>query len=1476
MYKYMKRIVLILIIILMIFIKPNITIAGQYDGTVEESKKSLSELKEKAVGKTIGFTIGTTEETLGQFDLNDHMYCLQHKDDSKSGRFVIDAYVEIKGNIATGTYIRGGNSVTKRKNSNWVWNNEVNSKIDVLNQNTKRIQKLINDRNRKERLILEKKDSNGEQVGPVTLTKKARSNMVWAYLISEENYYKGYGHDMVRDRSILYWYANNWFSNVGSKIGLYNKWDYSYGLGHLSDSDQKKITDFKTNAEKYAKEKEVNEGDLHCVPEISSTREKMNLKDNIAGPFKVNYNGRIDTVRVIYDEKNNYAINPSVLKIYYMNNKKKVYLKNLTDIKSGVNYYIESSSIKKMKKLEIKLKDNTVLKCDIWFIERADEADAQRLITVQDSKEKVKGAKISIEIKEKEVPTGNIKIYKKDSASGANISGAGFKIKTEEGWLSGTSKETYKYNATEANATIYEMTRNKYNSSDSVVYPKKDKNGNVCLEIQDLKYGEYELYEVKAPTGYDITKQVGYNANKKYVKISQKITIADDSDEEIIIYNDNYISISGYVWVDTVSGNTKLTDTDNLWNQNEIKVSNVTVRLKRKGNNSGTISTTKTGTNGEYRFNNVIKTSELQNYYIEFDYSGTQYKNYIPVAFNAEKSTLIKENGSRAIVQNMPEYDKDFQSVATTYTGQNDASKERTYGLMYNGHLFEALYNEDTNTLENINLGIKEIPEPQYDITQNLATFKITMKGFTYTYVYGGDNKANRIYAPQVKWQKKNDISAYTRSFYPSDISYDQINKTEELKAEVKYRIDIKNTETMNMDTKYKEETMYLKQLVDEFDAKRYTLNDSNWTAGRITTDSNGKKKQIATLNNLKSIQLYDDKLGIPSNNTVTAYINFSVNHSAILDILNNYEEGIIEEYPTKATSIAYHKYSRNDYSWNNNILKKQTHYTVDKSKNAEAPYLIFKLGSERTIRGKVFEDKVVTDNGEKLGNGTNEKNENAVKDVKVELLDTSDIDKTDFTKLRVSNLYTTSGDKSKPVTTISQIAITQTNNKGEFTLEGIVPGYYIIRYTYGDGTHKYTDSKGNELSVNILSKIRNSEGKEKNALVKDYKSTIVKSQKAKNALENETENTLTWYRNLEGENYSVAIDSLSRRKDLNNNNIILPDMNDETIDETKAISSETEKNVMYAKTGKMLFSVENENAATGNVNIVKDKNGKNIQEEKKYEIKGINFGIIEQPKQKAKIEKVITYITLTNSQNNVVFDGNPENAKMQGVSDLDNKQNGGSTYVRAEVLEDIIYSSKLELNYEIRVTNVSDVNYYDDKYYLYGDKNGAHEITLKVNEVTDYLDETLKYLPEKSDKDRISTEIKTMKLDDRNTQVLKLNKWDDVLFTNKVNNNSRKTTDKVTIVAERALSREDKDMEFINEAEITGIQHATETGNTNEEKLKIAPAEVHTNGRVKVVTTITPPTGENKQMIIYYAIAGIVALAILSVGIVIIKKKIK
>ena len=42
--------------------------------------------------------------------------------------------------------------------------------------------------------------------------------------------------------------------------------------------------------------------------------------------------------------------------------------------------------------------------------------------------------------------------------------------------------------------------------------------------------------------------------------------------------------------------------------------------------------------------------------------------------------------------------------------------------------------------------------------------------------------------------------------------------------------------------------------------------------------------------------------------------------------------------------------------------------------------------------------------------------------------------------------------------------AVVDTDESGNFALKGVVPGYYVIRYTYGDGTQEYTDSKGNKI----------------------------------------------------------------------------------------------------------------------------------------------------------------------------------------------------------------------------------------------------------------------------------------------------------------------------------------------------------------------------------------------------------------------------
>ena len=889
------------------------------------------------------------------------------------------------------------------------------------------------------------------------------------------------------------------------------------------------------------------------------------------------------------------------------------------------------------------------------------------------------------------------------------------------------------------------------------------------------------------------------------------------------------VSIKGYVWIDVQR--TKQHDWDSLYNGDEARVEGVTVNLVNKASKK-VIATVKTNSNGEYIFDKPFYEDELKDYYVEFNYSGTQYKNYIPVAFNSTNANEIVANGSRALVNEMPTADDKVNGIATTYPG---TQKENIYGL--GGNLYNKLYNDNTKTLENINLGIRQLHTPQYDITENLAYVKLTIKGYTYNYIYGGVDGPNRINAPKVSFQKKNDIAGYTRAIYPSDIVYNPEDATQKLKVSVIYRIDIKNTENQDVEDQYREKKLHITNIVNNFDTSRYDLNDNNWEA-------NGNTATIKP-NYLK--EKYGN--GIEKNQTATSFIEFSVKEAAIKDILKH-PEGIIEDFPTKVTSVGYHEYTRNDYSWKNDLIKEQTHTTPYDQRSSEAPYLIFKLGEQRTLTGTVFEDTVVTNNGEKLGNGTFENNnENVVGNVKVELLDVEE-GKT-LANLPVSHLYNikdaTDGTKDADITE----AMVITDNKGNYTLSGLVPGYYFIRFTYGDGTQKIYDVNGNEVST---------------VLSKDYKSTIVTSEAARNAL-GFTDNQYkeVWYKHLEGMNYSVAVDDLDTRKIANTTN-----------------TAEKSVNVV-AGTAKVSITIENtENDNSTNIEV---KDNQQIEVPNKSKFEGFNLGIIRQPNQEAKLEKVVSNMKLTNAQNNIVFDGNPQTAKMQGVSDLDNdKNNGGSAYVRAEIKEENIYGSTLELKYAIKVTNISDVNYYSDNYYKFGDKTNAYEVTLKIEEVTDYLDEALKYEPDESDATRITLTPDSIEETegDKTTKkyLVKITDWK-TLYTE--NNKERKaqkdTSDAVTLGTQRYLSSEESDMEFVNEAEITKLANQTDPDDNSQDKaeklVRTAPVEVHTNGKVKAVVTITPPTGLDRITIILYAVAGAVTLAILSAGVVIIKKKV-
>ena len=119
-------------------------------------------------------------------------------------------------------------------------------------------------------------------------------------------------------------------------------------------------------------------------------------------------------------------------------------------------------------------------------------------------------------------------------------------------------------------------------------------------------------------------------------------------------------------------------------------------------------------------------------------------------------------------MDNVADKDTDLSGIASTYKG---SAKENTYGLGYGGNLYQKLVSSDGTVLDNINLGLKKIPETEYVISENIANVKIGIKGYEYTYIYGGNGDRSRVAAPKVNWQNKYDINAYSRDIYPSDIA---------------------------------------------------------------------------------------------------------------------------------------------------------------------------------------------------------------------------------------------------------------------------------------------------------------------------------------------------------------------------------------------------------------------------------------------------------------------------------------------------------------------------------------------------------------------------------------------------------------------------------------------------------------------------------------------------------------------------------
>ena len=1066
--------------------------------------------------------------------------------------------------------------------------------------------------------------------------------------------------------------------------------------------------------------------------------------------------------------------------------------------------------------------------------------------------------------------TGDLEVIKTSESDSTEKLDMGFVVET-----SNYGKELTTYLSKDENGKYnYESTNPQvFHTGKDGSYKFEGLLANVKYKIWEVDSPDPDKYPISAQDGTKIKIIIDGKERDAVLLTKEKDGIEVNPGEPVsrTFINAKAISISGYVWLDkTEKGSEEL---DSLYKENsgDEKIKGVTVELVRITDNEVVAKTT-TDVSGKYEFKNKILYKYLNNYYVRFNYSeleidGKKGTNYIPVAYNSKNINEVVKNGSRALMDSIPEKDEDLATsanagIATTYVWDGISS-----GVNGLAAFKDKLYNSDTNTLENINLGVREIQDRNYELAQDLKYVRVKLNQHEYTYIFDGvgvDKKYEEGDFSVVPRVAKEAIR--TTYVYPSAVENlkEDVSRDGKLEVYMVYDIAITNNGTSIEKNQEKDIMLHITELLDEFDSSKYELSTEISTTGiennqEITKMQEDISRYIQNWELNGGVAKYKDNdiqvetARLQGENVVGGethvFIQFKVKDEALLDLLNGDNTN---DFKTNAKTKGYYEYSRRESTWETiaNSPKETKHISAMKEKNEPAPTARLKLGEERTLSGVVFEDKVVTTNGEALGNGMLDSGENPVKDVKVELLLAKENTEFDSNNLEQALLY----NEANPTGTKAE---SKTDASGKFEFTGVMPGYYFLRLTYGDGSQKIVTPNG-EITV----------------LADDYKSTIITSSIIRRALGYGVDPyyldgfmVQRWHkyiRDVHEENYSTSFDSLVRREEISN----MPE----------------ENKTMIA--GTLVFDISIENT-------IKDYSEGETHEAK---FAGFNLGIIERPKQQVEVSKVITNVSMVNTPN-VVFKGNPETDNMPGVTDLDgDSNNNGSTYTRMEIPEENIYGSNLGITYRVDITNKSDKNYYETEeaykgwYYLFGDKSHSKEALIDVKEVLDCYDQvltsselgtsntttidekTLQYIEKGATGDWGSTNRNKSveaqaelagKTSDEYSKVIGITGWKTLSIGD---------SDSIQVEFTKILSNKDEDMAFTNVAGLSEAENSAQNGDENNEIAKetlklIKPVELL--NPQKAFATVTTPTGNSIQYITtIIAIVGLVILSLTATGI--------
>lgn len=658
-------------------------------------------------------------------------------------------------------------------------------------------------------------------------------------------------------------------------------------------------------------------------------------------------------------------------------------------------------------------------------------------------------------------------------------------------------------------------------------------------------------------------------------------------------------------------------------------------------------------------------------------------------------------------------------------------------------------------TIPNLNLGLYQREQVDLALSKDTYSAQIDINGKKYTYLYGQklDESVQNLIEKDIQtaqietslgvgFERKNPLSddlKYKAPIHKADAEYNLDNDANtdsngELKVTITYAIGLVNNsptlygkvnkikEYYSSDCTFVDKKVYLD--------KECTTPLSGVTIENESTLNNAQLDKDTVSRNYKTFDINFGNSGIvltPKTNKDCVkyiYVKMELPKTSFYDFVNHrvYEDKEFRNFAEISSYTTYSAYNANNktgtlyatFDYNsvpNTINTKNAKLRKYENDSNFAPGLQLVLAEERTLSGVVFEDKPIEtllNFQRRQGDGFRGYFDKGIKGVTVQLVPTSLINvntdkfaqEYEFANVTAPNVDTVNNYYvSKGLT--DSILTTTTDENGKFELKGIVPGNYQIRYIWGlnNGT---TLSDGTKVSVG------------------EYKSTMY--------YEHSSYNPKEWYltslldgRKPQVNNHSEAIDSWKERLDFDHE--LTASYNDYNINTPKLNQS------MNSWTDVLDMSVE----VVGDVN-----NGYKIVEENgdvkyKYDIKSIDFGLIERPHQQLVISKELKKLKIKDSQDRVIVDAEviEENGKktFKNIKDvlytvfLPESSTNPSGTVKSEIDKDYMPVT-IEATYNVSVINAGEYDFKTQKWYYSNsaDFRNDEKVTLRATDVYDYL----------------------------------------------------------------------------------------------------------------------------------------------------------